>query len=162
MGLEFNSSKSLNTSFSWQWDWPQQWTFIQRWGWFNFQTSTPFKTFSGISQTTLRYLEFFFFFFRCYIIFCLNMSYSKEIVHELYYSRHFRSTRYIWFKLNIIDSVIDDGIQGWEHKVRPPSKRRCPTLYYSFLFYILIFSFFPFFMCAAVREGAKRERSTWY
>ncbi|KAL9328074.1 hypothetical protein ACSQ67_003077 [Phaseolus vulgaris] len=50
---------------------------------------------------------------------------------------------------------------GWEHKVRPPSKRRCPTLYYSFYFIFLSFiyfsSFFPFFMCAAVREGAKER-----
>jgi len=53
------------------WDWPQQWTFIQRWGWFNFQTCTAFKSFSGISQTTLSssYLRVY---FDC-----------KEIVDEL-------------------------------------------------------------------------------
>ena len=117
----------------------------------------PSKNLVGISQTTLISRSFSIFYF-------LNKTYSKKFVHELYYSRHFRSTRYIAFKLNIIDSVIDHGIQGWEHKVRPPSKRRCPTLYYSFLFFLSLLFFF-FFLSLCVQQsgkGAKRERCTWY
>ena len=114
----------------------------------------PSKFLVGISQTTLISTSFSIFYY-------LNKTYSKKFVHELYYSRHFKSTRYIAFKLNIIDSVIDHGIQGWEHKVRPPSKRRCPTLYYSFLFFLSfssIFIFFPFLYVCSNQGRGQKER----
>lgn len=110
----------------------------------------PSKNLVGISQTTLISTSFSIFYY-------LNKTYSKKFVHELYYSRHFKSTRYIAFKLNIIDSVIDHGIQGWEHKVRPPSKRRCLTLYYSFLFFLSLL-FFPFLYVISNQGRGQKER----
>ena len=60
--------------------------------------------------------------YKCFSFNFFNKAYSKKLYKN--YTIPGISETHIAFKLNIIDSVIDHGIQGWEHKVRPPSKRK--------------------------------------